>query len=277
MRRWILLAALWLSAVTPACAVQPAPPQRILFVGNSLTYYGNLPATFAALAQANGHAIEAEMILEGGATLSERLADGSVQTALAGRRPQVLVLQERGGDLLCLGGRQRCEQSQHALQVLAEAARTVQARVLVLGTYQANAQASAALVEKEAAAARQAGAEYVEISQTLADLSQHLPDLPWYAEDGMHPGPALTLLDAIKLHHALYGMPEARTLEIDAPRYGANSGLQAVLRRADAAAPNAGTPPHIHYEHAQVERLVRALDRAARATGPAPATSSSAH
>lgn len=263
MRRWFLLASLCLSIATSACAAQAPAPERVLFVGNSLTYTGNLPATFAALAETNGHAVEAKMIVKGGGTLSERLAEGTVQKALAEWRPQVVVLQERGGELLCPRGPTHCEQSRHALQALAQAAHAVQARVLVLGTYQPNAQASAALVEKEGEAARQAGAEYVEISQTLGVLSQRLPELTWHAEDGMHPGPALTLLDAIKLHRALYGVPVAKTLEINAPRYSPHSGLEAVLRRADAAAPNADTPSRIHYPHAELERINQAIDHVA--------------
>ena len=60
MRRWMLLLSLLLAGMqVPAGATQPAVPQRVLFVGNSLTYVGNLPATFAALANANGQHMHA--------------------------------------------------------------------------------------------------------------------------------------------------------------------------------------------------------------------------
>src|SRR5690606_29961395 len=145
MHCWFLLLLLF---CTPAFAAPPgpAPPQRILFVGNSLTYVGNLPATFAAMANANGHAVHAAMIVEGGATLDQRVADGSVQRALADYKPAVLVLQERGGDLLCMPMEEACFQSAQAIQALAQAGRTAGARVVLLGSYQAHPRASAELV-----------------------------------------------------------------------------------------------------------------------------------
>jgi len=53
----------------------------LLFVGNSLTYVGNLPAVLDALAAANGRTIASDMLVSGGATLSERVADGSAGSA----------------------------------------------------------------------------------------------------------------------------------------------------------------------------------------------------
>lgn len=256
MRSWMLLIALWLCAAIPALA---APSQRVLFVGNSLTYYGNLPATFAALAKANGHDVQSEMIVKGGATLSQRLADGSVQQALVERRPAIVVLQERGGDLLCRRGTDACEQSRHAIAELSRAARAVNARVLVLGTYQRVAQVSIALVDAERAAAHHAGADYIEISESLRRVSTQLPDLPWYAADGMHPGSALTLLNALQLHRTFYGPPATAHLQVNAPIYSTDTGLEAQLRRADAAPPRPGTPGGIVYEHEQVARINNAL------------------
>lgn len=260
MRRWLLLIMSALLAAFPALAAPPAPAQRILFVGNSLTYYGNLPATFAALARANGHDLHSEMIVEGGATLSQRLADGSVQQALRERGPAILVLQERGGDLLCHPEAESCESSRQALAALSQAARDVGAHVVVLGSYQPLEPVSIELVARERDAAQQAAAGYIEISESLRRLSGQLPDLSWYAADGMHPGPALTLLNALQLHRTLYGAAADQPLRVNAPIYGANTGLEATLRRADAPAPRAGAPDHIVYTQAQVARINAALD-----------------
>ena len=264
MRRWMLLIAVWLFAVAPVLAAPAEQPQRVLFVGNSLTYYGNLPATFAALAKANGHDVQSEMIVEGGATLAERVADGSVQQALQQRRPAVVVLQERGGDLLCRHVTDVCTESRQALDVLARAAHAINARVLVLGTYQPVERVSIELVRAEGDAARRAGADYVEVSETLRALSASLPDLAWHAADGMHPGPALTLLDALQLHRTLYGTLSSRPFEVTAPIYGADSGLEPTLRQADAPPPRPGTPGQIRYEQSQVQRINASLASSAR-------------
>lgn len=74
---WMLLVAMSLLA---ACSGprEEVQLQRLLFVGNSLTYVGNLPAVYSALAIDNGHAVASDMIVRGGATLSQRVDDGSV-------------------------------------------------------------------------------------------------------------------------------------------------------------------------------------------------------
>ena len=58
--------ALWLFAVvSSACALTEHPaPIRILFVGNSLTYVGNLPAALEALSTSNGKSVSVEMLVE---------------------------------------------------------------------------------------------------------------------------------------------------------------------------------------------------------------------
>lgn len=259
MRRWMLLSFLFPGCM-PAFAMEPAPAQRILFVGNSLTYVGNLPATFAAMAGANGHDVHSAMIVQGGATLAQRVADGSAQRALASYRPAVLILQERGGDLMCLPEKDACNQSRQALQTLAQAGHAAGAQVLLLGSYQSLPHASAAIVDEERAAATQAGIGYIEISESLRQLSGKATSLAWYDADGMHPGPALTLLDAIQLHRALFGASPAQGFWVSAPIYTPGSGLHPELRDADAPAPRPDTPQGIHYDGAMLEQLDSMLD-----------------
>ncbi len=260
MHRWLLLLLL---SCANACAGTPGPsqPQRILFVGNSLTYVGNLPATFAAMANANGHTVHSAMIVQGGATLAQREADGSVRKALADYRPTVLVLQERGGDLMCRADETACQVSRRAVQALAQAGQEAGARVLLLGSYQPHPGASAAIVQGERATALQAGIGYVEISETLRRLSTEMTASAWYDADGMHPGPALTLLDAIQLHRHLFGTPSAQSFNVAAPIYTPSSGLRAELRNADAAAPQpAQTPQGIRYEGTVIAQFNTMLD-----------------
>ncbi|GGA82066.1 hypothetical protein GCM10011521_20550 [Arenimonas soli] len=92
--------------VLAACgATGPSsPPAEVLFVGNSLTYVGNVPALYSAIATANAHTSASDMIVRGGATLHQRVDDGSVARALAKGTYTHLVIQERGGDLTCLFG-----------------------------------------------------------------------------------------------------------------------------------------------------------------------------
>ena len=103
MRRWMLLLSLLVAGMqVPAGAMQPEAAQRVLFVGNSLTYVGNLPATFAALANANDQRVHSAMIVQGGATLEQRVADGSVRQALASYRPAATAQGTRYTDALVM-------------------------------------------------------------------------------------------------------------------------------------------------------------------------------
>lgn len=131
MRTPAFLVLLFLLAVTPCGAL--ADEERVLFVGNSLTYVGNLPAVFSELAKETG------------------------------------------------------------------------AKVVLLGTYQFQPDASLRLVEHEAAAAQEVGIPYIEVSLKLWQLRGVAPELTWLADDGMHPGKDLVLLDALLVYQALIG------------------------------------------------------------------------
>jgi hypothetical protein len=261
LRRIALLAAL----VLAACAGPPprGEPERVLFVGNSLIYVGNVPAVYAALASANGHATASDMIVEGGATLAQRAGDDTVARALAQGSYTAVVLQERGGDLICSFGPVSCSASRDAIKKLAGVARAHDARVFMLGTYQFNPGPSRTLVRAERAAARDAGIGYVEVSAKLEKLRGDSPGLAWLAADGMHPGKDLALLDAVLVYRARYGAwPQPHTLAVPAPDFGIRSGLTPVLRAADAAPPLAQTPRQIDYSFEVVARIIETASRA---------------
>ncbi|MGQ4660975.1 SGNH/GDSL hydrolase family protein [Lysobacter sp. F6437] len=215
----LLVVALVLAACSsPSLA---SDPTRILFVGNSLIYTGNLPAVLDALGDVNGHPIHSEMLVQGGATLSHRVEDGSVNAVLANEPYDYVVLQERGGDLLCMDI--ACETpriSKVALQSLATTARKHGATPLYLGTYQGLPSASEALLKAEAEAAAAASVRLIAVSALHAQAVASHPDLPWHDPDGMHPGPQLQLLEAVLLYRELFGeYPDAAGLKVTAPMY----------------------------------------------------------
>lgn len=261
MRTLASLLALLLCMAGCSTNAPAAKRERVLFVGNSLTYVGNLPAVFSAVANANGRAVASDMIVRGGATLTERLNDGAIARALDGHRYSTLVLQERGGDLLCAFGPASCADSGASLKAIARMAKEKGvANVVLLGTYQSLPAMSKAIVEREAAAAAEAGIAYIEVSETLQRLDGAQPALAWFDADGMHPGKDLTLLEAMLLHRQLFGAwPGARALVVNAPIYGVQSGLTETLRAADAPAPKAGTLHTIAYTADTLHALLDAL------------------
>ena len=263
--RVIIALAFFLATGIAPCAPpeREAASARVLFVGNSLTYVGNTPAIFSALAAATHAPADADLLVQGGAALADRLADGSVARALAGGGYTALVLQERGGDLMCPSGPDVCAQSRHAIVHLAQIGARHGLRVVLLGTYQRHPRASLQLVESEAGAATEAGIAYVEISETLRRLRDRAPSLEWFAADGQHPGKDLALLNAVLVHEALQGtLPAPRPLTVRAPAYGAASGLEPRPTRADAPPPLPHTPLGIRYDAAALENLLGLLQQA---------------
>ena len=71
------------------------PPQRILFIGNSLTYSNNLPATVAAIAALDGRRVDVAMVAEPNLALIDHLnGESNALEVLGSRKWDVVVLQQ---------------------------------------------------------------------------------------------------------------------------------------------------------------------------------------
>jgi len=242
-------------ALLLVAAAATAATTRLLVVGNSLTYVGNLPAVLDALAAANGRSTSSDMLVSAGATLAERVRDGSVDRALAAQQYDYVILQERGGNLIGAGGDAALPETKAAHEALALLARRNGAEPILLGTYQGMPQPSRALVAAESAQAKRLSMTHVGVSQRLQAGLNSAPDAEWFAADHVHPGPDLTLLDALLLYRALFGiLPPASALTVEAPLYGAHAGFaQATLVRAGSARVGADTA--FRYSRERVERV----------------------
>ena len=220
MRSKWLAALFALSCVFANSAVAAATkPLQVLFVGNSLTYVGNLPAVMEALAASNGKSLQADMIVKGGATLTQWLDSGAVPKALQADHYDYVVLQERGNDFACGFGPQVCKDSRHALHALAAIVRGAGAKPILMGTYQVDHGASQALVAAESKAAYAEDMPYLDVSTRLNAGRERVPYDDWFAKAG-HPGHTLVLLEAVLLYQQLYGgPPEAKPLQVRAPMF----------------------------------------------------------
>jgi hypothetical protein len=247
----------WFAAATFLLAgiCESAATTRLLFVGNSLTYVGNLPAVLDALADANGRTVASDMLVSAGATLSERVADGSARRAIAADRYDYVILQERGGDLIGAQGDASVRRSNAAHDALARFSRSHGVKPILLGTYQTMPEPSRALVAAESAAAQRLTMTYVGVSQRLRTAMTSAPDAEWFAADHVHPGPDLTLLEALLLYRQLFGeLPRAAPLAIDVPMYGVHSGFSTPTLVPAGSAP--ATEPAHRYSRERVERIL---------------------
>jgi hypothetical protein len=222
MFRTLFLCLTLLFATTAIGQAPAAKPTRVLFVGNSITYVNNLPAMFVALAASQGKPVEATMLVRGGETLSGHLASGLLTSKLVSGFDE-LVLQERGGDLICAGYNaavvESCRKSHEAHVQLRKMARDGGVETILLGTFQIGP-ASKAIEEKEAELALELDVAHVPISEDLRRGREERPSAEWLNADGMHPGDELTMLMAIKLYAVVFGeLPQAREVLVRGERY----------------------------------------------------------
>jgi len=91
MKRFLALSLLFGSAFG---YVQESKTLRVLFVGNSYTYYNNLPEVVAGLAASAGVKMEVRMVARGGATLQQTWELDVVRQVLHDGKWDYVVLQE---------------------------------------------------------------------------------------------------------------------------------------------------------------------------------------
>jgi len=238
-RRFVALALLALAFASPAQdgpPAQDASPKtyRVLFVGNSLTYVNDLPATLRAVAaaQPTPSKIETQTFVAPGGSLAERWEDGKAAAALGEGHWDAIVLQERGGVLACMvDPAQRtqsdCRASDRAHREFAARAKAAGARVLLLSTWGPDAQYQAKLDRAAKQLASRLDAQVVPAGATLRALANRIGDKATFP-DGIHPSVLATLVMAVQLHEAIVGaMPQATDVTLDFALLPANAAIQA--------------------------------------------------
>jgi hypothetical protein len=262
MHRLLLSIIIAIASLCASCVSdkQAQSPIRLLFVGNSLTYVGNLPAVLDALAASNKKSLQSDMIVKGGATLTERVADGSVERALAANPYDYVVLQERGGDTICAFGPTSCQDADASLSALAHIVAAHGAKPILLGTYQAMPQVSTELVGAESVAASRLSIAYVPVSDRFQTAIESAPAAEWLFADRAHPGHDLVLLEAALLYRQVFGaLPSPGGFSVHAPMYGPNAKFSAPSPTSHSAASQDVAPLHIY----TADRVATALAIAA--------------
>jgi hypothetical protein len=82
-------------------------PLSILFIGNSFTFYNDMPGIFAALAEAGGHQVKVETAAVGGYTLADHVKDKRTMETLQSHAWDYVVLQEQSSTPLDPQARQQ--------------------------------------------------------------------------------------------------------------------------------------------------------------------------
>jgi hypothetical protein len=201
---FIVIVALIASLSHGATARQTPGPERVLFIGNSLTAANDLPAMIEAIA-ADGDTprrvtVRAVALPDFG--LEEHWNDGRALAAIESERWTTIVLQQGPSSL---------ESSQQTLRTFAkkfaDAIRPTKARIVLYGVWPPRARLAFqdAVTTSYARAATDVGGTLVPVGEAWRAAWHTDPALPLYASDDFHPSPLGSYVAALMFVQRLTG------------------------------------------------------------------------
>jgi hypothetical protein len=175
---------------------------RVLFIGNSYTYFNDLPGLLTRLASAGSLQIDAESSVEGGMTLLGHLRSGKAVPLIRSGGWDVVVLQEQSTRPLDAPGLMDVAVRELAGEIDRAGART--ALYLTWARRERPAD-QAALDAAYRRCARVVEATVVPVGPCWQRALQERPSAELYLEDGSHPAPMGTYLAACAFYATLFG------------------------------------------------------------------------
>lgn len=186
-------------------------PVRVLFIGNSYTFYNDLPGVLERMAAANGRRLTTQFFARGGASLQNHWNDGDAARALQDARWDFVVLQERSVNV------------RGELGLAIEYARLFDAEIRKAGAqtllYATPAQRGE--VDKLDATyhgyleiAHELNARVVPVGPAFQEVYNAVPGITLHADDRVHPGAKGSVLAAMIFYTVIFGEPPV-TLEIE--------------------------------------------------------------
>lgn len=229
--------------LTTAClgTTEPDDPipvgKAVLFIGNSLTYYNDMPFMIDEFAKADGQErLGIGSMLVGGYSLEDHWNDGRARAEILNLRWDVVVLQQ--------GPSSTAENQAHLLEWagrFAEVVRAVDARpALYMVWPEADRQdAFDAVSESYRDAAAAVDGLIFPVGEAWRAAWQRDPTAALYGADGFHPTVAGSYLAALVMYQQLYdrspiGLPSTLTLPF--ARVSVDPTLARVLQEAAAEA-----------------------------------------
>jgi hypothetical protein len=206
----VFILTLLAGACSPACGDGCT---RVLFIGNSYTFFNDLPGTFARLAQAGGHPVETGMVAEGGWMLSDALNSPAVRRTLNNDAWDYVVLQEQSE--MPAFAWSRSDQMYPAARSLVQLVRDAGATPLFFVTWAHRAGApenglpdyasmQAEINQGYYGIGAELGVRRVTVGYYWSVVRATHPEIELWQEDGSHPTPAGTYLAACVFYVALF-------------------------------------------------------------------------
>ncbi|MGH7466475.1 MAG: SGNH/GDSL hydrolase family protein [Longimicrobiales bacterium] len=212
---------------------------RVLFIGNSLTYWNTLPAIVEALADSAGvKPLGWKMVAYPDYALEDHWARREAQDAIA-EGWQYVVLQQGPSSTVA----NRANLIQWTKQFNQEIRKTSgRAALYAVWPQNINITTLDASAQSYRLAADSVDGMLFPVSQAWKAAWQREPNAPLYSGDGLHPSPAGSYLAALVMVQQLYGrspigLPARLTLRLSgSPRLEIDPRLATILQEAAAEA-----------------------------------------
>lgn len=245
VRRLLGVVVAFLGVLGVGCSSAPSGPglpqlvgegRRVLFIGNSLTYWNDLPLIVQALADsARGASLAVMMVAFPDFNLDDHRAQGSAERAIALGGWEVVVLQQGPSSLP-----ENRAQLRASVGVLDAQIRGVNATSALYSVWPQNsrrADFNAAIESYELAAQDVNGLLFPVAAAWLAAWRRD-STLALYSPDGLHPSVAGSYLAALVMYGVLYdrspvGLP-ARVRLASGGEIGVSAAVASVLQEAAA-------------------------------------------
>jgi hypothetical protein len=194
---------------------------RVLFIGNSYTYSGDLPNTFLELAKSGGHRVEVGMAAQAGWKLSDHVESPKTLETLNSKKWDFVVLQEQSR--IPAEKQTRTEEMYPAARTLVSEIRDVGATPLFFITWgRRNAWPGFVLLgykimqsevnEGYMAIAEELDAPVAPVGAAWRSAATKHPELNLWQEDGSHPDKDGTYLAACVFYAVIFNeSPEGLT------------------------------------------------------------------
>ena len=198
---WLTLAIVVASAAATGSETQTAA-KRLLFIGNSLTAWNNLPDVVARLATADGQpAPSVRTIAVGGFSLEDHWNQGDARRAITAGGWDVVVLQQ-GPSALLESRRLLVEYARRFSEVI----RRTRARPALYMVWPSRhrRQDFAGVSQSYRAAAQAVNGLVLPAGEAWRLVMERHQSLTVYSEDGLHPTVAGTYLAALVIYQGLY-------------------------------------------------------------------------
>ena len=186
----------------------PAGGTHVLFIGNSLTYYHELPNIVERLGALAGDTIRTASLAKPDYALLDHMADGGARAAIGRERWNVVVMQQ--GSSALDEGRTWLYQGVDSLAPLIRAAGGTPALYEVWPTAD-RAFDVAKVRESYLTAALRVNGDFYPAGTAWQEAWKRDSSLVLYASDGLHPSPTGSFLAALVMYEHLTGK-DARNL-----------------------------------------------------------------